>query len=352
MPYLDFNDLSISTKTIQVYTNLFLDLKVFFENVSVVDIPTKNIPLGKKKKRPDIRKIYASPGDIISARRMHKGRYEFRGIVTRPEKNQIASLRERRDKGELKATEQEKLEKLEKIDGKNVLDFQNQICIIMNIGTRTVRQRKTGQNTTIVPINLNIMIFRNNFKIAGCKKEAEAYKAIRILWGELKRIGCYKTIDNYSPRFVVDTVMTNFDFQLGFTINRKKLNEIMNLPEYSSMICSSIFEPTSHTNVKIRMKKKEPQGWYDIVLVFSEEDDKNDPDGFLHIQKKIRIFSNPYKNTKNSKKKSKYHTFLVPRSGKVIVSGKYNILLEKQYLLFLDIIDKYRPIIQESIKIK
>jgi hypothetical protein len=347
--YPRFEDLKVSTKTIQVYTNLCIDLPTLFSRTPITKIPESKIPLTKKKRKPDIRRVFAKPGEIISIRRMYKGKYDFRGIVTHPEKIEISALRFKRDNGQLRAFEQKHLQKLEENDGKNVLDFQNQVCIIMNVGTRQVLQTKKKIKTScIVPINLNIMMFKNNFKIVGCKHEEEAHQVVRLLWEKIQNLGCYTLVDENPPRFIIDSVMTNLDFSLGFNIDRKILNEVMNRPEYSSVICSSIFEPTSHTNVKIRMCRNEPERWYNDCLVFSEEDKSLDNDGLIVVQKRINITNNPYKNPKNAKKTSKYHTFLVPRSGKIIISGKYMPLIEEQYYLFLDIVHKYKNIVEEK----
>jgi len=135
---------------------------------------------------------------------------------------------------------------------------------------------------------------------------------------------------------VVDVVMINFDFRLGFKINRKQLDKIMKSKE-GTMIVSSIFETTSHTNVKIRMKKYPPENMYYDCLELKENNDQNEM---------IKLKTNPYKNPQNNKKASKYHTFLVPHSGKVILSGKYISLLREQYEIFLEIISEYRDEIE------
>ena len=341
-----FSTLQISTKTVEIYTNLRFDLDSLFKNIPIYRVD--NVPLTKKKKRPDIGKIFVDPGKIISARRMHGGLYEFRGIVTRHDKQKISRLRKKRDIGTLTVTEQKKLKRLESVDEKSVLDFQNQVCIIMNVGTKQVPvSRKSPDVMTKAPINLNIMLFKNNFKIVGCLHTKEAYNVIRILWTEVQKIGCYELVDNKLPRFIVDDVMINVNFQLGFMINRKKLNEVLNKDQYSEFICSSIFETTSHTNIKIRMPKICPKEWYNVGVIFQNSAPVISNDGFAKIYRRVKVKDNPYKNKKNEEKGSKYHTFLVPRTGKVIVSGKYMSLMEEQYNFFRKIILEHKDEITE-----
>lgn len=333
--YPKFEDLKVSTRTIEIYTNIKLDFPKLFDNLPIYELD--NVPLTKKKKRPDIRKIFAPVGSIIGIRMFRKGIYSTRGINTRPEKYLISELRIKRDNGELSSTEQQTLQDLEQTYKKNVLDFQNQICIIMNVGTRIIIK---NDKETIVPINLNIMTFSTSLKLVGCKTDPEIYTVIKVLWNHINTIECYSLIDNFPPRFIIDPVMTNLDFQLGFKVNRIELNNVLNEPRYSSVIFTSSFEPTSHTNVKIRMKKYQPEGWeYNCIMFpFPEEFNKYEM---------AKVSDNPYQDPRNKKKCSKFHTFLVPRSSKVIISGKYLPLLEEHYNYFIKIVDENREKIEE-----
>lgn len=333
--YPNFKDLKVSTRTIEIYTNLNLDLPKLFNNLPIHKLD--NIPLTKKKKRPDIKKIFAPVGSIIGIRMFRNSVYNFRGVDTRPEKCLISELRIKRDKGELNSDEQKTLQNLESVHKKNVLDFQNQICIIMNVGTRTIM--KNNIEFTI-PVNLNIMTFRNGLKLVGCKTDAEVYTVIGILWGHINEIQCHRVTDKFPPRFIIDPVMTNLDFQLGFKVNRRELNNILNDPKYSSIIFTSNFEPTSHTNVKVRMKKYPPEGWEYNCLIFPYEKE-------INKYELIKVSDNPYQDPKNKKKCSKFHTFLIPRSSKVIVSGKYLSLLEEHYNYFIHIVEENREKIEE-----
>lgn len=344
--YPEFDDLQVSTKTVTIYTNMTFDLKALYECLPYVEVD--NVPLSKKKKRPEIGKVYADQGSIISIRLLQNGECLYKGIVTRPEKLEISQLRKKRRDGTILPLDQQRLEELEKSNAANVLDFQNQVCIILSIGTREIK--RDGEKIERKPANINIMTFHDNFKIVGLRNEKEAYLIVRILWNYIKNTNCYKMKDKKLPRFVVDWVMTNLDFQLGFTIDRKSLNRVMNDSQYSKMICSSTFEPTSHTNVKIRMYKTPPEGWKYTCLVFS---DKNGiaKDGYPKY-KATTIKTNTYQPIKNLSKCSKFHTLLVPRSSKVIMSGKYIDLLKEQYGYFIKIIEERRNEIEEKKKIQ
>lgn len=340
--YPVFDKLQVSTKTATVYSNMRFDLKSLYEGLPCYKI--SDVPLSKKKKRPEINRVSAPVGSIISIRLLKGGECHYRGIVTRPEKLEMSQLRKKRTEGIINSDERRRLEELEKSDSANVLDFQNQVCIILSIGTRTINRK--DDKIEIKPANINIMAFHDNFKIVGLKNEKEAYLILRMLWFHIHNIKCYTMKDTKHPRFVVDWVMTNLDFYLGFTIDRKSLNRIMNETNYRDMICSSTFEPTSHTNVKIRMRKEPPEGWTYTCLVFSDKN-KVGRDGYP-TYKTTKIKTNSYQQPKNRAKASRFHTLLVPRSSKVIMSGKFISLMEQQYLFFLKIIDERKNEIEEK----
>ena len=60
------------------------------------------------------------------------------------------------------------------------------------------------------------------------------------------------------PKFIIDVVMRNVDFKLGFPIQRKNLNMLMNEECFSEHIFMSQYESTAHTNVNIKMYSVKP----------------------------------------------------------------------------------------------
>ncbi len=277
----NFDQLKVSTKTIAVYTNVELDITKIYENLPVFEV--KDVPLTKKKKRPCIKKIRAPKGSIISLRRKNKsGEIIYRGLVTKPEMIALSVLRNEMKNG----ITQELVDKFNNLTKmvnhhQKVLDFLNQLTCIMSVGDR----------------NINVMIFKDTFKIVGCKYDDEAFLLIEMLWKEIAKIG-YKPLDNDPPRFIFDFVMTNVDFELGFTIDRKKLNTLMNQRQYNNIIFKSQYETTGNTNVNIKWYSSQPSDFkYRCLEIVDGESTPFDTS------------INEYKNRKNKRNKAMYQLY-------------------------------------------
>lgn len=287
-----FKDLKVSTMTIMVYTNMEFDIEKLFKELPITEI---DVPLTKKKKTPNLKKITAPYNSIISIRYKN----DFRGVET----------------------------KKKPTDGKKN-HFLNQISCIISLGDKL----------------LHIMIFRcskggGKFKIAGAKNFDQATLGVQLLWGHIKSVPDSFTMrDKHPPIFVFDVAMINVDFKLGFTIDRKKLNNLMNRPEYRDKVHLSRFETTSNTNVNIKMHSEKPQKYLYTYMILRE----GKPPKFIKSSE-LRY------NTQTNKEKKKNTTFLVFRSSKVIESGKYSESMTSSYNYFIDIIEKNRDAIAEKI---
>lgn len=287
--YKKFEELGISTQTIMVYSNIQFNIPVLFKKLPITHV---SVPLTKKRKLPDMKKVTAPFGCIISLR--HKN--AFRGIITKPDMLQS--------------------------DQRGTY-FLNQVTCVLSLGNK----------------NLHIMIFNNKLKIVGNKDIDHAIRAVEILWSYIKQIKSSYTLadPDTAPNFVFDSVMTNVDFKLGFKIDRRELNNLMNSPEFSDFIHLSRFETTNSTNVNIKMYAQPPSN-----LSFRAIDIIGD--------KTIKKFvsKNPYEIKKEGKKK--YTTFLVFRSSKVIESGRFEGSMKHSYEKFLNIIKNNRDKIEEKIQ--
>ena len=313
-----FEQLKVSTKTVMAYGNVEMELPKIFEKLPVHEVD--EIPLTKKKKRPCIKKIRAPRGKIISLRHKNsEGVLVYRGIVTKPEMVMVTVLRNMITKN---GFEQSIVDRLERLDSReqNVIDFLNQLTCIVSLGDR----------------NVNVMIFKDNFKIVGCKSNQDAFDVIKVLWEEIAKIG-YIHLDDDPPRFIFDFVMTNVDFELGFTIDRKKLNTLMNGKQFNDLVFKSQYETTGNTNVNIKWYATKSEGFKYWCLEFNGD--------------KINEFevdTNVYKLRKNKKNKPCYNTFLVFRSSKVILSGRYRKNMRDHYYTFLNIIKNNKLDLEEK----
>jgi hypothetical protein len=341
----DFHDLEISTRTVMVYSNLNLNFKQIFEKIAITYVDT---PLTKKKKNVDKKKLKAPYGAIINVQHGNC----FRGINLKKSKKHWCSpncrLTKINSEDETETKINSIIESFDLIEGtdiyqtlyyctncekyytlkelKKIITFLNQVTIVMSLDN----------------IILNIMMFKDNFKIAGCKSEKDAEEAVMIIWDYILKIEDGYTItknhfDTYDPVFLFRLVMKNVDFKLGFFIDREELNKLMNRKEYNNIVFMSQCETTGHTNVNIKMYCQKPEDYtYDCLVI-----PKDDKPYFLELA------TNPYKFEKRKKDRI---TFIVFSSSEIILSGRYDSEMERTYNFFVETVFKYRNLIEEKIK--
>ncbi len=344
----NFRDLKTSTRTIMVYTNIIFNHQSSFENIAITKI---DVPLTKKKKNVDKKLLRAEYGSVISIQLGNK----LRGINLRKRHSWwcciCQPMKETHDRVGVQSKKKintvvEKLffeddtdiqtfkyycESCKKYYNRKELDgiiphFLNQMTVVISIGD----------------IILNVMLFKNSFKIAGCKKNDDAIEATMILWEDnIRPLNDFVVPKGEEPKFLFNLVMRNVDFRLGFAIDRQKLNSLMNSSRYSDIISMSQCETTSHTNVNIKMFTKKPEGFdYDCLVI---------P---IDTKKKayfIKMKKNTYKSKK--KKKKKYITFIVFSSSEVILSGRYEKNMEEMYKFFVAEVFKNKSAIEEKIEV-
>ncbi len=349
----EFRELKTSTRTVMVYSNIFFHLQEIFENLYITPV---EVPLTKKKKNVDKKRLKAPYGAIISVQRgIH-----FRGIDLRKSRKHwcaaTCQLMERRGNKDIKI--KTVVEKPFLIKGtdiyeikyfctncetyysikqlKKITNFLNQVSIVISIGK----------------LILHIMMFKNNFKIAGCKEDDNAVEATMILWQDyITKISegwrLKDSIDTThpsgsaeikeDPKFVFKLVMRNVDFRLGFFIDRASLNKFMNSPKYANYVSMSLCETTGTTNVNIKMYTNKPKGYTYNCLV-------------MPCDRKpyfINILHNPYKPKKP--KKDKFTTFIVFSSSEIILSGRYEENMREMYEFFVKECIKHREDIEEKV---
>jgi hypothetical protein len=188
---------------------------------------------------------------------------------------------------------------------------------------------------------LNIMMFKDNLKIAGCKSLDDAVEAVLILWQDYIALypDSWKLKDGETaPKFQFQSVMRNVDFKLGFPIERNALNFLMNDQKYSKYIFMSQYEPTSQTNVNIKMHSVKPEGFmYDCLVIPSK--------GNPYFTQTPEL---TYKAPKKAKG-GKYITFIVFSSSEVILSGRYDQNMKEMYEFFVKVVFQHKKHIQENI---
>ena len=331
-----FKDLDLSTCTVMAYTDMTFDLETIFNGIEIYDIDP---PLTKKKKNVNKKEISAPYGAIVSIR---KG-IEFKGINLWKDKkfwcSKTCQLYETGGKigGTKKVLSVET--KVKKKGGINkflyycseckqyysikelqkIVTFLNQITLLISIGSKMI----------------NVMIFKGDLKMAGCKSVNDAIEVVRIIWEEY----IYPIKGSWSGKkqnFLFDVVMKNKGFHFGFNIDREKLNFLMNDESLKDKIYMSQYEPTSRPSVKIIMYAKD-DGTMCNCLVYKCRGEKKCPTPYLKKKK------NNYKKTKQS-----YVTFIVYNSSQTISSGRYKDM-ETIYDFFISTVMKNRKKLEQII---
>lgn len=355
----EFGCLETSTMTVMVYTNIIFDIPLIFECIKLTNV---EVPLTKKQKNVDKKAIEAPYGTVISVQYKAK----IRGIDLRKKKKHWCTIcQPKKVQGDEEVKVNTITEQLEPdtepfISGrendavkiiyycsncqkkyppyeiKKINHFLNQLTVVLSIGKQPL---------------LNIMLFKDNLKIAGCKNIEDAQEAILVLWQDFiaKMIPKGKAVERTAwklkngakqPRFVFETVMRNVDFQLGFPIERRKLNILMNDEMYRNQVFMSQYEPTGHTNVNIKMYSiKPPKFKYDCLVIPLKGD------AFF-----IALDDIPYKNPKKKAKEKKYITFIVFSSSEIILSGKYEANMKDMYNFFVKTVFTHKDVIRERLK--
>lgn len=347
---LPFEKLKCPTRTVMIYSNVCFEYERWFD---IFPITPVSYTLTKKKKNIDKKKLKAPYGAIISLRRGN----QFRGLnLSKKKKHWCAPTCRKTETRNFKEYPVNTVtEETYYIEGTTdtfgtryychecdnyytskqlikIPTFLNQLTIVLSLGR----------------IILNVMMFKDSIKVAGCKTNDDAVEAIMVLWNHYIRptkgyIPKFLPSKNQipHPQFIFKLVMMNLDFKLDFPIDRNALNKLMNKKEYADRIHMSEYESTSHANVNIKMLKKKAEDFYFDCLVLPD----NEPPYF------IKCPSNEYKTIKKNAN-VKHTTFIVFSSSKIILSGKYKENMMNCYDFFIRETTANRDFIEEKIKPK
>ena len=301
-----FSSLKYSTKTIIAVTNMNINLDLFHQN-----IPYLNYSFPKKKrgrKKQDEEKVilpnmldYFPIGSIIA-------------------------LQNKQDlKGELPKKKQN--------DPQKKSFFRNSVTIQMKINHGKFVNGKICSN--------------GKFQITGCSENRYAYEFIYILYEKMIETATQIGEDIVTivknnifttdyPTAIINVVMKNINFKIGFKIHREKLDEyIRTQTPYYSLFLSDL-----HTCVNIKMKSNNhTEEKLDMVIMKSMKD--------ITIQSIDFSLYSMYYDYNKKLNKDKYHTFLVFYSGSVILisSGPDT---ENVYNKFISIINENKDLFNDQ----
>lgn len=172
------------------------------------------------------------------------------------------------------------------------------------------------------------------FHLTGCKNLSHQRGAVVEL---MKHILSIHTVDkptysveNDEPiNFILEVVMVNVDFNLGFDISQQKLDHLI---QNDTTDFYSIYEAAVNTSVNIKLDYDDPEEKvYDKIVITGSPND-------LTVN-----YTTVNKCPKSRTKATRTHTFLVFSSSKVIQSGRYyDSEMEPAYLKFYEYITNNR----------
>lgn len=283
-----FNDIPVSTMMVICATNLNMNLPVLFEKLEVH--ATSGLDF---KRRPLIRAYVAQnnlpDGTILGVE--HEGR--VRGIA-----------------------------------GKH---FRNNMSIIMVVDGRTIRVK--------IPICGKI-------QLTGITSDAHSVETMRALWKRIAPLSDAYTFteDLLGPaptlRVIVRTMMSNRNFKIGFPVNRRKLNWLIN-NSYSDIARSIMEESLGYAGVNIKMNYAHDN--IEFPVLTWEGDDWV----YSSIEYKKLLESLPPKQYAREVSRTYRNTFMVFRSGAVIMSGMNAEHMQDAYATFMRIVSDSRAFIED-----
>jgi hypothetical protein len=299
---IPFEQLKYSTKTIIAVTNMNINLELFHQNIPYLNYSFPKKKRGRKKQNEPV---------VICANKLQY--FPIGSIIALQSKQDL--------KGELPKKKQN--------DPQKKSFFRNSVTIQMKINENKFVNGKICSN--------------GKFQITGCNDDRYAYQFIYILYEKMLETSAQigeqiVTITKNSifksdyPSAIINVVMKNINFKIGFQIHREKLDEYIrvNTPYYS------LFLSDLHTCVNIKMKSNHhTEEKLDLVVMSSRDE--------VTIQKIDFSLYSMYYDYNKKLQKDKYHTFLVFYSGSVILSSS-GPDTEEVYNQFVRIIQENREL--------
>ena len=277
---IPFSGLKYSTKTIIAVTNMNIKLDLFHQHIPYLEYSFPKKKRGRKKQDEEV---------VILPNKLDY--FPIGSIIAIQNKQDL--------KGELPKKKQN--------DPQKKSFFRNSVTIQMKIAHGKFVNGKICSN--------------GKFQITGCSEDRYAYEFIYILYEKMLETSSQIGEDIVSivknsiftseyPTAIINVVMKNINFKIGFKIHREKLDEYVrqHTPYYS------LFLSDLHTCVNIKMKSNHhTEEKLDMIIMKSISD--------ITIQKIDFSLYSKYYDYNKKLNKDKYHTFLVFYSGSVILSS-------------------------------
>lgn len=279
-------EIKISTKTIIGVSNVECDIDRIYQSLVVREMPEEDrekilclIPFKKQRGR---RKKESE--EVVERKR------QLSALLIQPNDGDIVGL--------YYQNQQRGLPQYLKYNKKY---FRNALNIIMVLSPDKKINFKLSKNGKI--------------QMTGCKEDADAQRCLMLFFEKLNRecSDCIKYDASQGIRVHYYTVMTNIDFNMGFKINRQKLNVMINESTDFNSLLETSFGYTG-VNIKIPMELDDDMTIDRMVY---------DHTSWTHEAVSFRNFLESMDEAfrKQELGKRRYNTFLVFHSGNIIMSG-------------------------------
>lgn len=219
-----------------------------------------------------------------------------------------------------------------KIKKKKAKFFRNALSLVMFVGKLiTIKIPKKGK-----------------LQLTGCITENHTDDCIKQLWNILKNHemspNTYLLTDNsYTFKSTIRTVMTDIVFNLGFDINRQKLDSFMNhRTDFNSLLETSF----GYTGVNIKVPFSINPDRLNVKLLYCSIDGIWE---YKYISYDNYIETLSIRDRQKELNKSRKNTFLVFHSGTAIMSGMTIEYMKDIYTKFYTLLLGARDEIEEKI---
>ena len=283
----EFKTIPISTRTIIVTTHVEMNIENLYNKLPITPYKVKEKKRGRKKKKEVINEIEnkVENGSIVSL----KYQDNIRGVELKKKK-------------------------------RSTKFFRNAVTVIMFVDGKL--------------INLKIST-NGKMQVTGCKEIDNCKNAMislfNIILSEPSTFLNGEITDEIN--IIFNNVMTNKDFFIGFYINRENLDKIINSSTEHNSILETSFGYTG-VNLKMNLDKNRERSFDCLRINSKTKETLNYKMSYCDYIEKL----NPKEIEKENK--TKYITFLIFQSGNIIMSGINEILMEKYYNIFYDIVEQ------------
>lgn len=199
---------------------------------------------------------------------------------------------------------------------------------------------------------INFKLSKNGkFQLTGCRHEDQAMAVVTNF---------IETVYRYCPSCIVcptntlqvyfQTVMTNIDFSLGFSVDRQRLDYLMNKRTPFHSLLETSF---GYTGVNIKLPVEIP--WWTIPVPLLTCTTSILDGGQGTLERPRNQWVKQYRPlcdiapAANFAQRPKYNTFLVFHSGSVIMSGMNKTTMHVHYDLFNEMLRLWKDSIQEQL---